>query len=241
MNILIPMAGLGTRFSSSHPDKIKPLIEVCGEPMIQKVLKNLNQQEDINFIIITLKIISENQEFIKILKNLNIKYTLINIDEKTDGPACTCLLAKEYIKDEPLIIVNCDQIILDFNLKNLLNFSKLNDADGVIGVFHSNSRKNSYVKLGEDLTIQEVREKIVISNIATNGLHFWKNGNDFIKSAEEMISKDDRYSNEFYVAPSYNYMIKNGKKILPYYYNLHYPIGIPEDLIYFEKYIYENI
>ena len=79
----------------------------------------------------------------------------------------------------------------------------------------------------------EVKEKIVISNLATNGLHYWKHGKYFVKSAEEMIAQNDRYNGEFYVAPTYNYLIKDGKKVLPYFFNLHFPIGVPEDL---EKY-----
>lgn len=238
MNIVIPMAGLGSRFSASHPNKVKPLITVNNIPMIEKVLNNLNQSKDINFIFITLKDLAENLEINNIFKKLNIKYNLVQANKPTDGPASTCLLAKDLINNDlPLIVVNCDQVIIDFNLDYLLKFVKINSADGVIGVFHSNSKKNSYVKLGEDLTIQEVKEKIVISNIATNGLHFWKRGKDFVSSAEEMILKNDRYSNEFYVAPSYNYMIKNGKKIIPYYYNLHFPIGTPEDLSWFETFV----
>ena len=72
-------------------------------------------------------------------------------------------------------------------------------------------------------------------------MHFWKHGKDFVSSSEQMISLNDKYSNEFYVAPSYNYLIKEGKKILPFYYNLHFPIGIPEDLMFFEEKIYDYI
>jgi len=241
MNILLPMGGLGSRFSTSHPGQLKPLINVCGKSMITRVISNLNQSKNIKFIIVMLKKDFLHKEFQEIFDNLNIQYELILIDKPTEGPACTCLLAKKYINnDEPLVIVNCDQIIFDLNLKHLIQFLKLNEADGVIGVFHSNSNKNSYIKLGEDLRIQEVKEKIVISNIASNGLHLWSKGSYFVKSAEEMIQKNDRYSNEFYVAPTYNYLIKDGKKIIPYYFNLHYPIGTPEDLSYFEKIVYES-
>jgi NDP-sugar pyrophosphorylase family protein len=165
------------------------------------------------------------------VKEEEINYKVVIAHNKTEGPACSCLLAKELINnDSPLIIVNCDQIILDFNIDNLLKFALYNNADGILGTFHSTSSKNSYIKLGDDLRVQEIKEKIVISNIATNGLHFWKHGKFFVESAEKMIEANDRYSNEFYVAPSYNYLIKQGKTILPYYYNLHYPIGVPEDL-----------
>ena len=92
------------------------------------------------------------------------------------------------------------------------------------------------MKLDPHGEVTEIKEKIVISNIATNGLHFWKNGKDFVYSAKEMINAEERYNNEFYIAPSYNYLIKTNKKILPYFYNLHFPIGTPEDLK-----IYQNL
>ena len=236
------MAGLGSRFNTTHPGQIKPLIDVNGVPMIHRVINNLNQEPNIKFTFITTKQIGNNKQLQNIFNSCKINFELILVEQLTEGPACTCLLAKDIINNNaPLIIINCDQYIIDFNLKNIINFAKFNNADGVVGVFHSNSNKNSYIKLGEDLRIQEIKEKIVISNIATNGLHFWSNGKDFVTSAETMIQKDEKYSNEFYVAPSYNYMIRDGKKILPYYYNLHYPIGIPEDLKYFTNNIYEYL
>ncbi len=233
------MAGIGSRFNQSHPGQLKPLINVCGEPMIEKVIKNLGDLSQINLIIITSTFIGTQQPFLEIIKKLNIVHDIILVENITEGPACTCLLAKNKINNNtPLLILNCDQIIVDFNLKNLLNFAKLNNADGVIGTFHSNSKKNSYIKLTGNLDVEEVKEKIVISNIATNGIHFWAKGKDFIQSAEEMIDHGEKYSNEYYVAPTYNYMIQKGKKILPYYYNLHFPIGTPEDLKYFEDSVY---
>lgn len=241
INILIPMAGLGSRFNKSHPGELKPLIDVCGQTMFERVILNLKQSNNITFIIVACKQTGSDANFLNILRKLKIKFKIILIDKVTQGPAATCLLAKKYINnDAPLIIINCDQIIIDFNLNNLLKFANLNNADGVIGAFHSNSNKNSYIKLGEDLRIQEIKEKIVISNIATNGVHLWTKGEDFVISALEMIEHNDRYSNEFYVAPTYNYLIKKGKKIIPFYYNLHYPIGTPEDLNFFTENVYEN-
>ena len=79
LNILIPMAGVGSRFSKSHPNQIKPLIHVGNKPMIELVLSNLNQLDNINFIIVTMKKIGENQEFIDVLNELNLKYQLILI------------------------------------------------------------------------------------------------------------------------------------------------------------------
>lgn len=233
INILIPMAGLGKRFEKTHPNTPKPFIQIQDKSMLSRVIENL-KNDTVEFILVSQENLFQDERFQMIIKNENINHQTVIAPNVTDGPACSCLLAKNFINnDDPLIIVNCDQIILDFNINNLLKFAFYNNADGVIGTFHSTSSKNSYIKLGDDLRIQEIKEKIVISNIATNGLHFWKHGKFFVESAEKMIEANDRYSNEFYVAPTYNYLIKQGKTILPYYYNLHYPIGIPEDLNYF--------
>jgi len=242
INILIPMAGLGSRFAHTHPNQLKPLIDVCGVAMIKRVIENLNQSQNANFIFVIPNILKNNKDFFNILNESNIKYKILVTETLTEGPACTALLAKDFINNNtPLIITNCDQYIADFSLNDLLTFSKINNAHGVVGVFHSNSNKNSYIKLGNDLRIQEIREKIVISNIATNGLHFWSKGVYFVESAEKMISKNEKYNNEYYIAPSYNNMITDNKNILPYYYNLHFPIGTPDDLNIFVNEVFKTI
>jgi dTDP-glucose pyrophosphorylase len=222
------MAGAGKRFSDVGYTIPKPFIPVHGIPMVQAVVDNLNIDGKFIFIIQNKHSVGDNLKiFLQAIKPNSI---VIGIDELTEGPACTALLAEEYIDDNPLIIVNCDQMIHDFDVNKLLEFSKVNQADGVLGAFISTSKKNSYMKLDPQGEVTEIKEKIVISNTATNGLHFWNNGKDFISSAKEMIKAGERYNNEFYIAPTYNYLVKDGKKILPYFYNLHFPIGTPEDL-----------
>jgi dTDP-glucose pyrophosphorylase len=233
LNVIIPMAGLGSRFSNEGYSLPKHLIPVIDKPMIHSVIENLNL--DSNWIFIIRNDLDNKVK--ELLKQLKPDSKIIEISEVTDGPARTALLAKQYITEDPLIITNCDQMIHDFDYNKLLEFSDINNLDGVLGAFISNSDKNSYVKLNDDGYVIDVKEKIVISNIATNGLHFWKNGLDFVSSAEEMIESKEMYNNEFYIAPSYNYLIKKGKRVLPFFYNLHFPIGTPNDLkIYQELY-----
>lgn len=228
------MAGLGSRFQNSHPGQFKPFIDVLGRPMIEQVILNNNHADNTKFIFITRDDLPVDQ-LIKICDKLYIDYTIISIDYVTQGAACTCLLAKEFIYSEtPLIITNCDQITEDLNINNIVKFAKYNNSDGILGVFKSNSNKNSYVKLNSKFEVIEVKEKIVISDIATTGFHFWKSGSMFVESANDMINNNERYNNEFYVAPTYNHLIAKNKKIHPYYFNLHFPIGTPEDL---NKYI----
>jgi len=230
INILIPLGGAGKRFSDAGYATPKPFIDVNGEPMIKAVVRNLNHPSA-NFIFVI------NEEFVSVsafekhISDLNITYETRSVSKLTEGPASTVLVAKDLINNEdPLMVINCDQVILDYDLDNIIDFVGVTGCDGLLGCFLSSSKKNSYVKLDPNGEVCDVKEKIVISNIATNGLHFWSKGSDFVHSAEEMILLNDRYNNEFYVAPTYNYLIKKGKKILPFFYNLHFPIGTPEDL-----------
>jgi dTDP-glucose pyrophosphorylase len=229
VNILIPMSGLGTRFKDSLYIEPKPFIKVIDDTMIRSVIKNLNFPEARFIFVINLNQISVSS-FSEHISDLISDFEVLSVSDVTEGPAITCLLAKKLIEKDPLIIVNCDQIIHDFNIESLLSFCSTNQCDGIVGCFLSSSNKNSYIKLDENMRISLVREKEVISNIATNGFHFWANGSDFVTSSLEMIGNSETYNGEFYVAPSYNYLIKKGKKILPFFYNLHFPIGTPEDL-----------
>ena len=237
MNILIPMAGAGFRFTSAGYKKYKPFIEVINDSMIRNVIKNLNS-DSYRFIFVINKSQISKEDFNDHIKDLYFNFKILEVDEITEGPACSALVAKELINNlDPLIIVNCDQMIIDFNPEYLEKFSKITESDGFLGCFLSSSKKNSYIKIDPNGEVVEVKEKIVISNVATNGLHYWKFGKYFVESAEEMIRCNDRYNGEFYIAPTYNYLINKGKKILPYFFNLHFPIGTPEDL---EKYIKIN-
>ena len=230
INILIPLGGMGRRFSDVGYKEIKPYIKVIDDSMIRTVIDNLRDASSHFIFVINEEHISVD-EFKDHIGNMGISFDVVSTPTLTEGPACTALLAKDLINTEnPLIIVNCDQVILDFNLGILSKFASNTSCDGFIGCFLSSSKKNSYVKLDPNGEVCDVKEKIVISNIATNGLHYWCRGSDFIGSALEMIDNNDRYNNEFYVAPTYNYLIKRGKKILPYFFNLHFPIGTPEDL-----------
>lgn len=226
------MAGLGQRFTEKYTVP-KPLIDVHGKTMIKRVVENFG---DLNsYIFIVLKKHEEQFQISKRLKSLCIENKIIITDGVTEGPAASCLLAEEYLNNDPLLIVNCDQIIEDFSWKNFNSFIRWKNPDGVLGVFSSNHPKNSYVKLDESFKITEVKEKMVISSLATNGLHFWKNANDFVNSAKSMIENNERYNNEFYVGPSFNYLINKSKVILPYYFNQHIPIGTPQDLEIYEQ------
>jgi len=235
MNVLIPMAGAGSRFQQAGYTFPKPLIEVEGKPMIQLVIENLNIEGRHIFVV-------QKEHYEK----FNLKYMLnliapnceiVQVDGITEGACCTTLLAKEFINnDEPLLIANSDQFI-EWD-SNEFMYSMIGDTvDGGILTFKNTHSKWSYAKLGEDGFVCEVAEKKPISRNATCGVYFYNKGSDYVKYAEQMIEANDRVNNEFYVAPVFEYFIKDNKKIKLYEIKKMWGLGTPEDL---ETYLRRN-
>jgi dTDP-glucose pyrophosphorylase len=159
--------------------------------------------------------------------------TIVQVDGITEGAACTTLLAKEFINnDAPLIMANSDQYV-DWNSNECLYAFKADSIDGGILTFHATHPKWSYAKLDDNGFVSEVAEKKVISDQATVGIYYWNKGSDYVKYAEQMIEKNIRTNNEFYVAPVFNEAIEDGKKIRVKQVPGMWGIGTPEDLNYF--------
>ena len=231
MNVLIPMAGAGSRFAQAGYTFPKPLIEVNGKPMIQVVVENLNV--DAHFIFLVQKQHYEKYNLKQLLNLIAPNCDIIQVDGLTEGAACTTLLAKELIdNDEPLLMANSDQYV-EWNSNECLYAFTADAIDGGIVSFKATHPKWSFAKVGDDGFVTEVAEKNPISDNATVGIYFWKKGSDYVKYAEQMIEKNVRTNNEFYVAPVFNEAIEDGKKIRLKQIDKMWGIGTPEDLNYF--------
>ena len=231
MNILVPMAGGGSRFASAGYTFPKPLVEINGKPMIQTVVENLNIEA--NYIFIVQKEHYEKYNLQYLLKLIKANCKIIQVDGITEGAACTTLLAKEFINnDEPLITANSDQFV-EWNSNECLYAFNADGIDGGILTFEATHPKWSFAKIGEDGFVSEVAEKKPISNNATVGIYFWKRGCDYVKFCEQMIEKDIRINGEFYVCPVFNEAINDGKKIRAKKIDKMWGLGTPEDLNYF--------
>lgn len=228
LNVLIPMAGAGSRFADVGYTFPKPLIGVFGKPMIQLVTENLNI--DANFIYIVRKEHCEKYNLKSMLSIIQPGCKIIEVDYLTQGACCTTLLAEEFIdNDNPLLIANSDQYI-EWESGKFFHSVNTSSIDGAILTFKNNHPKWSYVKLDDNGNVKEVKEKEVISDIATIGIYYWGKGSDYVKYSHQMIDKDIRVNNEFYTAPVYNEAIEDGKIIKPYEIQDMNGIGIPEDL-----------
>ncbi len=232
MNILIPMAGAGSRFQEQGYELPKPLIDVCGKPMIERVIESLSSNKvDTNFIFVA------QQEHLDLgLRDyLQDKGSIITINKMTEGAACTTLLAEELIdNDVELVIANCDQY-LQWSFYDFITYSRL--YDGCLVTFNSTNPHHSYVKVKKSL-VTEVAEKIVISDKASAGIYYFKKGSEYVKSTNQMIKKDIRTNNEFYICPVYNELLGDSKKVSTYECDVHnkHMLGTPEELrIFLDK------
>jgi HAD superfamily hydrolase (TIGR01509 family) len=231
LNILIPMAGAGSRFEQAGYTFPKPLIDVNGKPMIQVVVENLNI--DANFIYIVQQKHREKYNLDTLLNLITPGCKIVEVGSITEGAACTALLAKKHINnDAPLFFANSDQFA-EWDSNEFMYKMQETDADGGIVTFKATHPKWSFAKLNEMGLITEVAEKNPISDNATVGFYYWKHGSDFVKYAEQMIANNIRVNNEFYVCPVFNEAIKDNKQIRSFEIKKMWGLGTPEDLRYF--------
>lgn len=228
LNILIPMAGAGSRFQQAGYTFPKPLIEVNNQPMIELVVKNININA--NYIFIVQKEHRTKYNLDTLLNLIVPKCTIIDIDYITEGAACTALLAKEFINNSnPLFFANSDQYV-EWDSNEFMYKMNETQVDGGIVTFHSTHPKWSFIKTDVNGFVTEVAEKKPISSDATVGFYYWKHGSDFVKYAEKMITENKKINNEFYICPVYNEAILDNKKIITYKSKQMWGIGTPEDL-----------
>lgn len=233
LNVIIPMAGAGSRFERAGYTFPKPLIDVRGRPMIQVVTENLNIEA--NYIYIVQKTHRDKYNLDTLLRLISPGCKIVEVDGITEGAACTALLAKEYINNNsPLFFANSDQFV-EWDSNEFMYKMNETNADGGIVTFESTHPKWSFAKVDKKGHVIEVAEKNPISNLATVGFYYWKNGKDFVKYAEQMIDRNIRVNGEFYVCPVFNQAIEDGKVINTYNIHKMWGLGTPEDLDYYLK------
>ena len=231
MNVLIPMAGAGSRFQQAGYTFPKPLIDVQGKPMIQVVVDNLNIEA--TYIYVVQKEHREKYNLDTLLNLITPGCKIVEVDGITEGAACTTLLAKEYIdNDQPLIMANSDQFV-EWDSNEFMYKMIEQKVDGGILTFTATHPKWSFAKVDEYGYVTEVAEKNPISDIATVGVYYWAKGSDYVKYAEQMIDKNIRTNNEFYTCPTFNEAIADGKKIKTFNIEKMWGLGTPEDLNYY--------
>lgn len=237
LNIVLPIAGRGSRFAVAGYPQPKPLIPVRGRPMIELVVENLRPARAHRVIFVALREHLEQWDIGSVLARAAPGCAIVPVDTVTEGAACTVLLAEALIDNgDPLMIANTDQFVvvdLDCYLAESDSAGR-EGCDGLIMTFAASDPKWSYIRKDGDGRIVEVVEKQVVSNEATVGIYNFRRGRDFVRAARRMIAADLRVSGEFYVAPAYNQLIREGALIRSFAIEgegvgMH-GLGTPEDL-----------
>jgi dTDP-glucose pyrophosphorylase len=208
MQVLIPAAGEGKRFSESGYTLAKPYLPIDDKKML--IASALSMNLDAKFIFI----LRQNPQIYDLLNDIQLNFKKANIEilnEVTEGAADTCLHATDYLDlDDELIIANCDQI-MNWDSNRVLN--ELRQYNGGLVCIKSNDPKHSYVKLDTNNYATYIKEKECISEYALTGIHYWKEARDFVNSASMMIHSKIKSKNEYYISETYNLLIKQGKRI----------------------------
>ena len=234
--VLVPMAGAGSRFKEKGYRLPKPLINVKGKPMIQRVVENLNM--DAEYVFVVQKEHYEQYNLGVLLPLIKPGCKIVQTDGLTEGAACTTLLAREFINnDKHLIIANSDQLVEWDSCSFMYEMISRNCAGGIL-TFECSEPKYSYAKVKGSRHVTEVAEKNPISNQATVGIYYWQRGRDYVNCAEAMISKDVRVNNEFYVCPVFNELLQVGGEVVAVQASRFNGLGTPEDL---ERYLNERV
>ena len=235
LNIVVPMAGRGSRFAKEGYTDPKPLIPINDKRMIEVVINNLKPNQPHKFIFICQQEHIEKYDLSSKLNEWAPGCEIVGINGVTDGAACTVLCAQHLIdNDQPLMIANSDQWI-DIDINDYLNYMGHEKLSGLIMTMSADDPKWSYAELNEDGKVIRVVEKEVVSEEATVGIYNFKHGADFCRNAQKMIDLDERTNGEFYVAPVYTLMYRDDNANIGVY-NIGaeadgmYGLGIPSDL-----------
>ena len=234
INIVLPIAGRGSRFVQAGYALPKPLIPVNGRPMIELVTENVRPNQPHQFIYLCLQEHLDETDMQSVLRRVSPGCEIVPVRQVTEGAACTVLLARDFIdNDVPLMLANSDQYV-DIAIDDYLAAMESPPADGLIMTFHSDHPKWSYVRFDASGKVAEVVEKKVVSNEATVGIYNFRQGADFVRAADQMIAANLRVNGEFYVAPAYNQLIAAGRRLAVHNIGREgagmHGLGVPADL-----------
>jgi len=224
------MAGAGSRFTQAGYNSPKPLIDVLGKPMIQRVVENLCLPEA-KYVFIVQAEHREKFGLDEILKRLSkFPIQIFQTEGVLPGALLSVLEARETLRiDEEMIIANSDQLTVT-RPSILIDTLRQRSADGGFMTFKASGNGWSYALVNESGVVSKVAEKQEISNNATIGVYYWRSSRYFLECADEFIRKGVTTNSEFYVSPVYNEAIGDGKMILAVDSFKHVSLGTPEQL-----------
>lgn len=235
MKVVLPMAGRGSRFAGGSYTTPKPLISVFNKPMFVWAWESLKNISSADLIIIALKEHEEQYHVSKLIYNfIGTDVKLVLLDDVTEGQLCTVLAAKEYINThEDVLVISSDTIVVSDLQKHI--HAKTPDCRGIISVADMPGDRWSFAHVNEKGIVDQVAEKIRISNHASTGLYYFSDGNEFLTTAEAMIANKEKTKGEYYVIPVYQKYIDKGLHVHISEAEEMWDLGTPDSLEHFLK------
>jgi dTDP-glucose pyrophosphorylase len=243
--ILVLMAGSGSRVKSLGQKVPKPLVRIHGLPLISIVVQNLKSTNiPLDFVFVCQESDYYNFDLKEVFDNLEQNYKLVLLDSPTEGAAVSALKAYNVLDEcKDLTIANSDQLFVH-SFDSFLRFSRQSNSMGTVMSMVAQGSKWSYIRVNSLGLVEEVQEKLPISNLATVGVYYFRNPKIFHDAASGMISKNIKTNGEYYLAPCYNEIINSGSSINHYLVGTQgkevFGLGTSEDINYFESLPYSK-
>jgi dTDP-glucose pyrophosphorylase len=237
LQLLIPAAGKGSRFAEVGFHLPKPLIPIWEIPMLVWVISNFSLQSDDVIKVLCQKAHAIPKSLQDFSQKLQCRIEFIEIDFWTDGPAHSLEILLEGVPDiSPVICANSDQYIFS-GLPDFLTAVRDGKSQGQILTMEATSNAWSYIGRDESGKVNRVVEKEEISREATVGVYGWDSASTLRSALAWQRTSGVKVNNEYYVAPSYQYLIGNDLDISTHSVGEHgvgvHGLGIPKDLAHF--------
>lgn len=204
--IIIPMAGLSSRFFKAGFTQPKYMLMAHGKSLFEWSIKSFeNYFLNEKFLFICRDVYGTPKFLEEEISKIGIRsYEIVILENETDGQASTVLYGLNNInEDEGLLIFNID------TWRHNFVFDK-RDSDGYLEVFKGEGDHWSFVLPGENEEVLKTTEKVRISDLCSNGIYYFRNKKIFLDAYEKL--KQEKPT-EMYIAPMYNYLIENGESV----------------------------
>jgi len=202
------MAGLSSRFTKAGYTVPKYALSIGQKTVFELTISSfINYFDCEKFLFITIADQATKEFVFKYAKKLGIKdFQIIELKNTTRGQAETAYIGlNKYTEDFDITIFNIDTI-----RHNYVKPVKINEWDGYLEVFEDAGTHWSFVEPGEDSSVLRTTEKIKISDLCSSGLYYFKSHKYFKDAFESALLNEESNFGEFYVAPLYNKLIRDG-------------------------------
>lgn len=236
INVVIPMAGAGSRFKMAGYDEPKPFIEFNGKMMIEHVLSSFSNIEANFTLVLQEKFLKEQISELEYLKQ-NYALKFVTVPKLTMGAAITALAAHNAIDPNlDILFADSDNIFSPEDIYQFIENVRDRNLSGALLTFNSDNPCFSYAKVDSSDTLIETKEKEVISNHAISGVYYFKTVELFRNSVIDLVVESDLSKGEFYMSNVYNHLRKFSKSIGIYDIEHFDCVGTPEQLLqYIER------